>query len=223
MKRSGRSTKKSAYIIAVEYLREKIILKEYKSGDFISEADIAMELSMSRGPVRKALLILESEGLAEIKENGRTKVIGLTRQYLSDMFDLRLLLAKEAVIRITAQDFTDFSPVLTTFKQMLLISEENNVSDQISEENRKRLVELDYTFHSDIMNLSENRALFNAWKTVNPLMKVLMLQNIDRISIEIERHKSILDSLMRKEEKCLEILQDHLLSAKNDLLKIYYD
>ncbi|MEW5814041.1 MAG: GntR family transcriptional regulator [Spirochaetota bacterium] len=209
-------------MVAVEYLQEKIISKAYKPGDFISEADVASELKISRGPVRKALLTLESEGLAEIHANGRTIVLGLSQKYLTDMYDLRMMLEKEAVLRIIEQDFTDFSPLLATFKKMLEISEENKSANEISEANKKLLVELDYTFHSHLMSLSENRALYNAWKTVNPLMRTLMLQNIDLISIEIKRHKIIMDSLMRKEKECIDILQEHLIGAKNKLLKIFY-
>jgi DNA-binding GntR family transcriptional regulator len=54
---------------AYEAIKNKILYLELRPGDVISEAQIAKNLGIGRTPAREALLLLEKEGLIEIKEN----------------------------------------------------------------------------------------------------------------------------------------------------------
>jgi DNA-binding GntR family transcriptional regulator len=54
---------------AYEAIKNKILYLELRPGDVISEAQIAKSLGVGRTPAREALLLLEKEGLIEIKEN----------------------------------------------------------------------------------------------------------------------------------------------------------
>jgi DNA-binding GntR family transcriptional regulator len=211
----------SAFESALRNLRERIVYKDFVQGEFISEEDIAQKLGISRGPVRKAFLALQSEGLTRILSTGRTQVIGLTEKDIADMYDVRLLLEQEAIQRIMAQDFVDFSPVLKVYKEMRTIHDTQSNPGGLDVETRTRLVELDYAFHKHIVSLAENRPLFNAWVTVTCLMRELMKQNIDQLSVEIQRHGKIVDTLIRRDDECPRLIAEHLELAKQSLTRLF--
>jgi DNA-binding GntR family transcriptional regulator len=64
-----RGKKKLARYTAYEAIKNKILYLELRPGDVISETQIAKNLGTGRTPAREALLLLEKEGLIEIKEN----------------------------------------------------------------------------------------------------------------------------------------------------------
>jgi DNA-binding GntR family transcriptional regulator len=76
-------------------------------GEALREATLAARLGVSRTPVREALARLASEGLAEAQGRSFT-VPALTEDDLQDIYELRVLLEKEAVrqaaVRTDADD-----------------------------------------------------------------------------------------------------------------------
>lgn len=61
-----RLTKESASSYAVRVLRHNIVILNLKPGQFISENEIALDLEISRTPVREAFIRLADEGLLKI-------------------------------------------------------------------------------------------------------------------------------------------------------------
>jgi DNA-binding GntR family transcriptional regulator len=90
-----------------ELLREYLRSGEVRWGEALREATLAARLGVSRTPVREALARLASEGLAEAQGRSFT-VPALTEDDLQDIYELRVLLEKEAVrqaaVRTDADD-----------------------------------------------------------------------------------------------------------------------
>jgi|WetSurMetagenome_2_1015567.scaffolds.fasta_scaffold245156_1 GntR family transcriptional regulator, rspAB operon transcriptional repressor len=90
---------------AYEAIKNKILYLEMRPGDVISEVQIAKNLSVGRTPAREALLLLEKEGLIEIKEN-----VGFTvRKFgLQEIEEYRLIrtLIEEYAITMAIQRIT---------------------------------------------------------------------------------------------------------------------
>ena len=63
---------------AYHYIQRKTALRELSSGTPISETSLAIELSIIRTPVHKALKQLFSEGLLEESPGGGFEVVHLT-------------------------------------------------------------------------------------------------------------------------------------------------
>ena len=63
---SDRLPKESARDFAFRTLRDNIVSLELKPGTLISENEIAMELGVSRTPVREAIIDLAKAGIIEI-------------------------------------------------------------------------------------------------------------------------------------------------------------
>ncbi len=90
---------------AVEILRERLISGALLPGDRLGEAELAIELKMSRTPVREALRLLSAEGLVEIQANRGARVAEWSDDELDAVFEIRLRLeglgARRAAERAT--------------------------------------------------------------------------------------------------------------------------
>ncbi|HWI39086.1 MAG TPA: GntR family transcriptional regulator [Burkholderiales bacterium] len=79
-----------------ELLRDYLRSGEVRWGESLREATLAARLGVSRTPVREALARLASEGLVEA--HGRSFTVpALTEDDLQDIYELRVLLEKEAL------------------------------------------------------------------------------------------------------------------------------
>lgn len=76
----------------VDRLRERILSGEFAPETPIRQEAIASELSVSKIPVREALVKLEQEGFVTLQPNRGFIVCALSRDEAEDVFDLRLKL-----------------------------------------------------------------------------------------------------------------------------------
>ncbi len=84
-------------------LRESIVDGALPEGTPLVETQLAAELSVSRGPVRSALQVLQGEGLVETRANGRMVTVRFGPDDLDDLLSVRLELESSAVRRGTAR------------------------------------------------------------------------------------------------------------------------
>ena len=85
--------------LALEELREAIILGELTPGTPLRLEDLARSLGMSISPIREAVRQLEALGLAEHVPHQGAKVVGLDVDDLRDLFQARLALETMALRR----------------------------------------------------------------------------------------------------------------------------
>jgi DNA-binding GntR family transcriptional regulator len=78
-------------------LRELIISGELTPGTRIIEAEVASQLGVSRGPLREALRILETEGLLESIPGRGSFVIQTSKRDIQELYSLRCILEEEAM------------------------------------------------------------------------------------------------------------------------------
>ncbi|WP_431794973.1 GntR family transcriptional regulator [Microbacterium enclense] len=80
-------------------LRTRILRGTYPIGARLRQADIATDLGVSTTPVREALRDLAAEGLVQIDTNRGAVVRELTKDELSEVLELQLVLEVECLIR----------------------------------------------------------------------------------------------------------------------------
>ncbi len=83
-------------------LREEIQTGRVPPGHALRQEELASRFSVSRIPVRDALVRLEAEGLVEIFPNRGAFVAKLTADEIAELFDLRVLLEGDLVARAVA-------------------------------------------------------------------------------------------------------------------------
>lgn len=77
---------------AYQELRHKIITKQLKPGQRLPEVNIAVQMGVSRTPVREALRRLSSEGLVIIIPNSGARLASPTVKEMEDTFRVREML-----------------------------------------------------------------------------------------------------------------------------------
>src|ERR1700749_4226742 len=78
-------------------VREAILTGEIEAGTAMSQVALADALAAPRTPLRKALRMLQSEGLAEAQANRRVTVRPISATDLEELVVMRVALETEAV------------------------------------------------------------------------------------------------------------------------------
>ncbi|MBI3976857.1 MAG: GntR family transcriptional regulator [Chloroflexi bacterium] len=90
---------------AYQAIRSGIILHRWRTGDLLSEQQLAEELEISRTPVREALQKLAREGFVAVFPSRGTVVAGLSVDDLRQIYELREALECQ-VVRLVAERAT---------------------------------------------------------------------------------------------------------------------
>ena len=144
------SIKRTNEVIA-QSLKEMIYEGSLKPGDPLKQDEIAQMFGVSRVPVRDALNMLISMGLAVNLPRRGVVVHPLSKRLVEELFHVRKVLESEAVSMAAANMTTDTINLLND-----LI--ENQVRAQKSGD-IKRFEELDERFHTTLLDTAGNRTL----------------------------------------------------------------
>lgn len=104
-KGAGRRRGDSAKLV-YEQLRKSIISLELPPGELLDEASLSKRYSMSRSPIREALIKLSMEGLVQTLPNKNSLVAPMPIDDLPEYFDA-LSLTQRLVTRLAARFRTD--------------------------------------------------------------------------------------------------------------------
>lgn len=105
---AGSSLWKTKRIHAAQVVRQAILNGVYAPGERLREERLAADLGMSPTPIREALLILEAQGLVQISPRRGATVVDLTRDDITEIYQIRNVLepfaTKMAMDRLTTYD-----------------------------------------------------------------------------------------------------------------------
>lgn len=132
-------------------LRKALFSGEYKSGDELSLTETAERLGVSRTPVREAFQTLEAEGLIELRMNRGAIVKTIDEKYITDHYEMRILLESEAAKRAAQRGMPDAADYIK--KLEALQSHMDSVSTEEYEE-------LNLAVHSAIWTAADNERLY---------------------------------------------------------------
>lgn len=206
---TGRSLAESAY----EAIRSSLVRGQIAPGDQIVEVDIAVELGMSRTPVREALLRLELEGYLERDLGSRLVAHPLSSLDVTETFMVRQLLEGEA-FRLAATRISDAE----------LRRLEELVEADVRALRRGRLEEraaLDLQIHETVIGASRNRTLANllrrlSWR-VSGLNAFAVGSDEDQQRF-VEDHALFFEHLRDGDEHAAAALLEAHLGRARDLL-----
>ena len=91
-----------------ESIGAAILRGELDPGERIHEQELAARFSVSRGPAREALRILERDGLVQIQARRGARVTHLTVDEVEEVFEMRAVLLGVAARRLAARDDPGF-------------------------------------------------------------------------------------------------------------------
>lgn len=207
-------------------LRQEIYKSNLKAGFHLNENTLALEFGTSRGPVRDAIKLLESEGIVNTPPNGRTVVLGFTVSEIDDYYNLRYFLESESIKKILSSPeddsyYTWVSEVEEILQKSKLYLQNDNEEDKFKT--------LDYKFHLSILNKADKKLFTQIWKTLANMSLTIMETNkkylsnryFDDIVSTFEYHDRIFTGIKNRDlSLALENLDIHLKKGSETFARI---
>ena len=201
-----------------ERLEKDVLSGKYPKGEVLSELKLSQELEVSRTPIREALIALVQEHLLEDTGRGMV-VVGVSRQDMLDMYEIRLLLEGKAAARAAShmdeQALAEMGDILDLQDFYIRKQEENgkDMSDAIKD--------LDSRFHERIYTGCGSMAfcdtLLPVFKKMTKYRKASVSRS-GRAAESLKEHRAILEALRARdaaEAERLTVL--HLANARNSI------
>lgn len=196
-------------------LRREILRHDYPPGHRFDLNDLSSRLRVSRTPVKEALHRLEGEGLVDNLPRRGTFVTTPDRRNIDEGYGIRLALelhAADAVVRsLTLAQLAGLRSVQARMRDLLDAPDFGAVVEQY--------IQLDQTFHTDIMALAGNRRMVGIYKIVGgPLQLARILSQFSaddfRRYTEVE-HDAIVRALEARDVSALKAaMTAHILRAQ---------
>jgi DNA-binding GntR family transcriptional regulator len=121
---------------AVSRLSKMIMLGELHPGQKLIEADLCLNLSVSRASIREALRIMEKEHLIELIPNRGPFVAKLGWKEIEDIHDVWAMLTSEAVYRFVERaSAADLATIKAAVVQLQKGLKEENALEQLAATN----------------------------------------------------------------------------------------
>lgn len=140
---------KSNTQIAVETIKKQILENKLPAGSSHLESELALQLGMSRTPVREATLILEAQGLLEVRPRRGVKILPLS---IVDMQEIYQILTE--LEGLSAQ----LAAQKNLSKQEYDVAEKAiaSMDDALENDDREAWAVADEIFHNELIRLSGN-------------------------------------------------------------------
>ncbi|HSR31290.1 MAG TPA: GntR family transcriptional regulator [Anaerolineae bacterium] len=200
-------------------LREKILLRELKSGEKVHIDEIASQLGVSRTPVKDAVNRLALEGLVEKVARRGTFVTELTLRDVAELFDLRLLLETYAAKNILETNRTE--PLLAEMKTCLTYMQRAIDGDEYLD--YEGFMAWDRDLHLCLIKLADNRQLLQTYQGLNihiQIARAHYLRSVEGALQAQQEHKAIYEAFQSGDvEQVNEALSTHVNNVKTGVLK----
>lgn len=192
--------------LVADHLRDQIVDGAMAPGEALSEATIARQLEVSRTPVREAFARLEIEGLVRSEPQRGTFVFAMSRDELSAICDVRVVLETGAVRLAAERDRGRLTTALNAIIKRMETARDNG--------DDRAYLKLDTRFHQTLIDGTANAYLNQAYRTIAPRMAALrnrLGDHPDHMAKSFEEHRRIADLIAEGDiETAVSILIAHI-------------
>lgn len=199
--------------IVYQYLKENILSGRYHQGERLLEVEIAMELNISRTPVREALRKLEQEGLVAYELGRGIIVIYMGAEDMLEIYSIMVALEGMAA-RLAAENISPPKiEEMEGFLAKMAMALDNNDIAGFQKEHR--------VFNQTVFQATQNRRLFELLKRYEEYIvrtqSVAWLKNSERLKQE---HGALLIAIKeRNPDKAELIMRTHVEHSRQAYLE----
>ncbi len=199
---------------AYENIKQVILNSQILPGEQLHIEKLAEKMSISRTPIREALLKLQSDGLVRAASRVGFFVSGITKRDLRELFELREITegyAAEKAAPLLTDD--DLAQIDNLHKKGVSAVEKGDLSE---------FNEMEIALHSFIIQHSQNRRLLKLIESLKDLTyreRLLALKSIENVRESLAEHKKIVDALHKRDAKLAgQLMKAHISNVKQRLL-----
>lgn len=175
-------------------LRNWILDGTLPPGAQLRDKELALQLGVSRTPIREALLRLEDEGLVKTTPNRSTRVSSIDFHNAFHLYSIVWTLERLAL----SQAFGSLTAV--HIQQMSAANE--RFLENMKSKNRLAALEADSDFHTVYIKLSQNQEIEKIISEIKTKLKRLDLYYFDKIknaTLSYDEHQKIIDALLQRD------------------------
>jgi DNA-binding GntR family transcriptional regulator len=198
---------------AYQALRTAILSGELMPGQRLVETQLAQMLQVSRTPIREALHQLQQADLV-VDDRGVLKVATFTSEDARKLYECRLALenvsVKEACLNASDRQLKQIEQLIHKAEKLLNAKTTKLTSFQ--------LLDLDYQFHREIAQGSNNEWLVSLLDRLFDKMILVRIQTMlsNPAVLEVRwEHRQIYDAILARDpERAVKAIQDHLIASQ---------
>ena len=191
-------------------LRDSITQGELPPGTHLVEQELSQQLGVSRGPLREALRILETEGLVTSYPGRGAFVAVLSEKDIWEIYSIRTILEQEAIRLATKRCNPGNISALEKILEAMF--------DAAHEGDQGLVLDLDLSFHQHIWKMAEHSRIEDFLKegAVQMRMYIAVQTSLyEDLAEGVSDHKIILEHLKNgDEEAAAETMRQHLQEAE---------
>lgn len=200
-----------------EYLIEAIVQGDIAPGSKISEPELAKQFTVSRGPLREALMRVEGLGLIERIPHVGARVINLTSEKLMELYAVREALegmaARLAARNISSDELDSLQSLLSAHAEHISGTTGNSYIHQQG----------NFDFHYQIIKASHNEKLVSLLcDKLYHLLRMFRYQSPRAITDPqdaLREHQNILRAVSDGDEELAEMLMRRHISASRRFIE----
>jgi DNA-binding GntR family transcriptional regulator len=205
MSKNRRAPRPSLYEEIADIIRDRIVEGNLPAGAFIDEPTLALELAVSRTPVREALKVLAFEGLVDIFPNQGSYVAKITAEDACELIELLAQLEGFAG-ELACQRCSD--EVLKSLTRM-----HEDMLSAYRRGDKPTYFKLNQRIHDDIVAASGNKQLVEAHRRcTRRLRRIRYISNLQQTAWEqsVFDHEAMLKALTARDTAATRrIMTDH--------------
>jgi DNA-binding GntR family transcriptional regulator len=205
MSKNRRAPRPSLYEEIADVIRDRIVEGNLPAGGFIDEPTLALELEVSRTPVREALKVLAFEGLVDIFPNQGSYVAKITAEDARELIELLAQLEGFAGELACQRCSDEALKSLTRMHEDMLLAYRRG--------DKPTYFKLNQRIHDDIVAASGNKQLGEAHRRcTRRLRRIRYISNLKQTAWErsVFDHKAMLKALTARDTTATrQIMTDH--------------
>jgi len=190
-------------------IRQAILRGDLAPGTKINQAQVALKLGVSRGPVREGLKQLREEGLVQEIPYKGTFVIEITARYIEELYSIRRMTESFAIrCAIERAGPEDLENLRTVVDQMQQIDSPTDLDHS---------AELDLLFHHLVIKAAHHALLLRLWKLIEAGVRLCLAhrhRNYRNLHKHLDTHREILAAIKTKDaDRASHLLDIHIERA----------
>jgi DNA-binding GntR family transcriptional regulator len=204
-----------------EQLKDRLLAGELRTGQFVSQRELADLLGATLNPVREAIRKLEAEGLINVYAQRGIQIVEGGPKAINDSYDYRLLLETSAVKHLIARaDAEAIAGIARKVEQSLQAMAKSPSDRKV----RVAALDCDYQFHKDLIDFQKNEIISKHY-SLNAarlrLFRASLGEPLQRLEVAAGEHLEILDACRtRNADLAVARLSEHVQISREHTLGI---
>ncbi len=204
-----------------EQLKDRLLTGALRTGQFVSQRELADLLGATLNPVREAIRKLEAEGLINVYAQRGIQIVEGGPKAINDTYDYRLLLETNAVKLLIARAPSEAIAALERTVEKSLEALARSPKDR---KVRFAALDCDYQFHKDLIDFQKNDIISKHY-SLNAarlrLFRASLGEPLQRLELAAKEHLEILDACRaRNTDLAVARLSEHIQISREHTLGI---